>query len=102
MFCDDDGIDAVACVFDFIIFDTPPVLAVTDAVLLAPQCDATVIVASAYKTDLRALEVTQETLERVGASVAGVIVNRFRADKGVGYKYGYGYYRPYAYTEADA
>lgn len=83
--------------FDAIVIDSPPVLAVTDAVLLAPQCDATVIVVSAHKTDLRALEVTQETLERVGSPIIGTIINRYDEKKSGSYKYGYGYYHDYGY-----
>lgn len=85
--------------FDIVIIDSPPVLVVTDAVVLAPQCDAAVIVVAADKTDLRALEVTQETLSNLGVPVIGTIINRFDARKVGGYKYGYGYYRYYYSTE---
>lgn len=88
--------------FDVIILDSPPVLVVTDAVLLAPQCDATVIVVTADKTDLRALEMTQETLGNLGVSVLGTIINRFDAEKAGGYKYGYSYYRDYYYGNNSA
>jgi capsular exopolysaccharide synthesis family protein len=85
--------------FDVVIVDTPPVLAATDPIVLAPYCDAVLVVASADKTDFRALSQTKSTLDAVGVDVGGVIFNRYDAEKASsGYKYGYGYDYKYDYT----
>ncbi len=81
--------------FEVIVVDSPPVLAVTDSVLLAQRCEATLLVVSAGRTDAKALDIARQTLESVNASIAGVIFNRYRADKRKGYAYGYGYGRRY-------
>lgn len=81
--------------FDVIVIDSPPVLAVTDSVLLAQLCDATIMVIAAGRTDAKALDIARQTLESVNVSITGVIFNRYRADKRKGYGYGYGYGRQY-------
>jgi capsular exopolysaccharide synthesis family protein len=78
--------------FDVVIVDTPPVLAATDPVVIAPYCDSVLVVASAEKTDFRALSQVRSTLNAVGVSLGGVIFNQYDASKGSSaYRYGYGY-----------
>lgn len=79
--------------FDAVVIDTPPVLAVADALLLAPQCDATVLVCKAGATTWQALEHSAESLRDVGAETAGVLLNHFDAQSSAygSYEYGYGY-----------
>ena len=84
--------------FDIIIIDTPPVLAVTDALLIAPQCDVTVLVASASETPWQALERSTESLREVGTRPAGIVLNRFDPKAAYG-SYGYGYGYGYGYDE---
>jgi len=85
--------------FDVVIIDTPPVLAATDPIVLAPYCDAVLVVASADKTDFRALSQVKSTLNAVGVAIGGVIFNRYDAEKASSsYKYGYGYNYKYDYT----
>ncbi len=87
--------------FDAVIIDSPPVLAVTDSVVLARQVDATFVVVSADRTEVQALNVTRDTLEAVGCTVGGVVLNRFDEGKvGYAYGYGYGYGRTKAYVRA--
>jgi capsular exopolysaccharide synthesis family protein len=85
--------------FDVVIVDTPPVLAATDPIVVAPYCDAVLVVASADKTDFRALSQVKSTLNAVGVAIGGVIFNRYDAEKASSsYKYGYGYDYKYDYT----
>lgn len=77
--------------FDVIIFDAPPVLAATDAVLLSTQCDATIVVAKAGETKDYDLQHAHEALESVGATVIGTLLNNFDVSKAYGYKYKYQY-----------
>lgn len=83
--------------FDQIIVDSPPVLPVTDARILAASCDLTVLALRAEKSTRRAATYARDVLLSVGASVLGVVVNdvpRHRGSYGYGrggYMYAYGY-----------
>ena len=94
-----DLLDAVGAKFDLVIIDSPPVVPVTDARILAALCDATIFVVKADKTTRRLAQHAREGLESVGAQLMGVVVNDVprRRDR-YGYYYGYGYgYRYYQY-----
>ena len=76
---------------DVILFDTPPALAVTDAPVLARQVDGVLLVIDAGATRRQWAVTAQETLEKVGANVLGVALNRLQP-KGSGYYYYYHHY----------
>ena len=78
---------------DLIIFDSPPVLAVTDASLLANQMDGTLLVVDAGKTRRPAALRAVERLNAVGGNVLGVVLNRLASGSD-------GYYH-YYYYDAD-
>ncbi|MDD5347348.1 MAG: polysaccharide biosynthesis tyrosine autokinase [Candidatus Omnitrophica bacterium] len=61
--------------FDVILFDTPPVLPVTDASLLAAKVDGVVIVYEIGRTGREGLMRTKVQLEAVGAKILGVVLN---------------------------
>ena len=61
--------------YDLVIFDTPPVLAVTDAQVLADKCDGTVLVVSSGKTDMEEAVKTKELLAATKTKLLGVILN---------------------------
>lgn len=86
--------------FDVVVFDVPPVLAATDAVLLSTQCDAVVVVAAAGKTKTHEIDHALSSLRNVGAKVIGTLLNGFDASKayGYGYKYRSGYSNYYGYN----
>jgi capsular exopolysaccharide synthesis family protein len=87
-----DMVDNLNDRFDFVIFDTPPVLLFSDAIALASRCDGTILVASANKTDGRAFDHAADLLEDVGADILGCVLNRYDASsflQGYGYNYGY-------------
>ncbi|GAB5535824.1 MAG: polysaccharide biosynthesis tyrosine autokinase [Rubricoccaceae bacterium] len=90
--------------FDLIIFDAPPVLAATDAVLLSTQCDATLVVTRAGQTRDYELDSALEALSGVGAPVIGTVLNGFDVTKSYGYryKYAYRYGSDYAYGSDKA
>lgn len=84
--------------YDIILFDSPPVLAVTDSVVLTTLADGVVVVTSAGNTRLEAFERTMEILHGVNARVLGVVLNNFDFKRIYGglmnykeYAYGYGY-----------
>lgn len=78
---------------DVVIIDTPPVLAASDPLVLAPFADATYVVTSAEGTDLGSLDLARDMLEGVGVAIDGVIFNRFNDKDAGSSKYRYRYYR---------
>ena len=78
---------------DFVIIDTPPVLAVADASVLAPLADGVIIVSDATRSSRAALVQAKAQLENVGASVVGAVYNNFDPNQALVY--------PYAYSHAD-
>jgi exopolysaccharide transport family protein len=61
--------------FDHIVIDTPPTLSVTDAVVLSPRADATILVIRSGQTTKQALRRARDILTQVNAHVAGVLLN---------------------------
>ena len=61
--------------YDFVILDSPPVLAVTDAVLISVKVDAVLLVVRAGQTSKNALRRARNLLGQVGARVMGIVVN---------------------------
>lgn len=76
--------------FDLVIFDTPPVLAVTDAQILANQCDGTVLVIESGNTEIEAAAKAKELLAAANAKLLGVVLNK-RKHRDGGYYYYYQY-----------
>ena len=95
---------ALEASFDLVLIDTPPVLPVTDAVVLARHADATLMVAAAGQTRRADLQRAAEKLEQVNARVLGCVLNEVTKETSYGYGYGYGYEsKPYlAGTPATA
>src|SRR6202051_2913382 len=60
--------------FDHIVIDTPPTLSVTDAVVLSPRADATILVIRSGHTTKQALRRARDILTQVNAHVAGVLL----------------------------
>ena len=69
-------IDQLKSMADYVIFDTPPTLAVTDAVILAARTDGTIIVTSAGKTRTEQLRETIRLMRQANARMIGVVLNR--------------------------
>jgi polysaccharide biosynthesis transport protein len=80
-------------IFDLVLIDSPPVLPVTDAVVLAKDVDATLLVVAANQTGRGDLQRAAEKLAQVNARVVGLVLNettRQGGGYGYGYQYGYG------------
>lgn len=82
-------LEALAGLADVVIIDTPPVLAVTDAAVLAPTTDGVILVAAAGQTHRGALTRAVGTLGSAHARILGVVLNKVEASSGSGYGYGY-------------
>jgi len=78
--------------YDRIIVDSPPVLLVTDAQILASICQITLLVLRAEKSTRRASQQARDALVRVGAQVLGVVVNDAPNNGHYGCYHGNGYY----------
>jgi polysaccharide biosynthesis transport protein len=77
--------------FRYIVIDTPPVLAVTDAVVCARNADVVVLIARSKKTGRQSLLRARDVLRKVRANIAGVVVNDLAFDS-VEYRGYYGHY----------
>ncbi|MDF2013692.1 CpsD/CapB family tyrosine-protein kinase [Priestia megaterium] len=75
--------------FDMIIFDTPPILAVADAQILANQVDGTILVVSSGKTEKDAALKSKELLSNAQGKLLGVVLNNRKVEEG-NYYYYYG------------
>ncbi|MED4113708.1 CpsD/CapB family tyrosine-protein kinase [Priestia megaterium] len=76
--------------FDMVVFDTPPVLAVADAQILANQVDGSILVVSSGKTDKEAAVKAKELLLKANAKVLGAVLNNRKMEEGSDYYYYYG------------
>lgn len=77
--------------FDVVILDTPPLLAVSDAAVLASQADGAVVVVRYGKSSRDAVRNAVASLEQINAKVLGTVLNAIPAKRGGAYGYGYGY-----------
>ena len=73
--------------YDVIILDTPPVLAVTDAQVLANLTDGVVLVVSSGKTETDAAIKAKELLESAKAKILGVVLNNKKVQDSQYYYY---------------
>ncbi len=68
---------------EFVLFDAPPVLAVTDAALLAAHMDGVLMVLNAGQTRRDHAERAREIFERVSARVVGAVLNNATVDTSI-------------------
>lgn len=62
--------------FDYVIFDTPPLLPIADAQILASYVQATVLVVNASKTPRKVLLRAKQALSRTRTMLLGVVINK--------------------------
>jgi len=90
--------------FDYVILDTPPMLLITDALLLMSKVDTGLLVSNTQKATKRGIEHLEDLLNQNNLSHASLVMNNIKTSR-VGmyyakyaYKYGYGYgYGGYGY-----
>ncbi|ARK32465.1 CpsD/CapB family tyrosine-protein kinase [Halalkalibacter krulwichiae] len=73
--------------FDVIILDSPPVMAVTDAQILSSKCDGTVLVVSSGKTEREGVKKAKELLQKANAHILGAVLNNKEIEAGNYYYY---------------
>lgn len=79
-------------VFDYIIIDSPPVMAVTDAQILSTIADGVLLVAASGQTQKEGLVKAKEQILKVGGNLLGVVLNKVPIKTGKGYGNYYYYY----------
>lgn len=92
-------LEQLSPLYDHVIIDTPPVLAVTDGIIISQYTGVNLVIARYAKTQMKELELTVSRFEQVGVKVNGVILNDIQRSAG-SYGYGYGYNYSYGYKAA--
>ncbi len=93
-------ITEAAKLFDRVVIDSAPILAVSDTLLMTPHVQTVCIVIRAAKTPRPAVRRAISLLAKSGIRPAGLVLNRLRRSRGVGYYY---YYASHGYgTEEGA
>jgi len=82
--------------FEVIIFDSPPVIAVTDAAILSTKVDGTILVVNSGNTNRDALARGNALLESVDAKLLGVLLNGVNVEGMYGSYYYYYYHHYYS------
>jgi capsular exopolysaccharide synthesis family protein len=84
---------------DYVLIDTPPVLAVADASILAPMVDGTVFVLDGDHSSRAAMVQSRDQLENAGANILGIVYNNFDPGQSSAYPYYASYYYQYYGTQ---
>lgn len=79
--------------YDMIIIDSPPLLSVTDAQILANKCDGTIIILNTGVVDKRAVKKAKALLSASRTKILGVVLNNYKTPSH------YNYYEEYSFDE---
>lgn len=82
--------------FDLVLIDSPPILGVSDAAVIANEADATIIVLQHRKLPRQMLARVKQAVESVGGTVAGAVLNNVDTRSDASYQYYTSYYSYYA------
>lgn len=93
-------IEKISVEYDYVIIDTAPMLAVTDALVVAELAATCLLVARYSMTSMKELELSLQRFQQSGIKVNGLVLNDIERKVGYGYgNYGYGY--NYSYKGND-
>ena len=87
--------------FDLVLVDSPPILGVSDAAVLASEVDLTMVVVQHRKLPRNMLMRVKQAVENVGGQVIGVVLNNVDVRSDSQYQYYTSYYTYYAPTATD-
>lgn len=98
-----DLLDKVEDLYDLVIIDTPPALAVTDAAIVGKLVGTTLMITRFRENTISEIDRSVEQLENSGVAVRGSILNAIErtASTYYGYGYGYGYYQYNYKSDSD-
>jgi capsular exopolysaccharide synthesis family protein len=84
--------------YDFIFFDSPPILGVSDASVLASEVDLVIQVIQ-YRRYPQPMTIrAKQMIEKVGGHLVGIVLNNINMSQDEGYYYYSGYYHDYYYS----
>ena len=84
-------LDHFATQYDYILIDTPPILAVTDGLIISQYVGMSILVARFAKTQIKELEIVINRFKQVDSQVTGIILNDIQKST-LGYNYSYTYH----------
>jgi tyrosine-protein kinase Etk/Wzc len=84
-------LDYLSTKYDYIIIDTPPILAVTDGLIISQYVGMNILVARFAKTQIKELEIVINRFKQVNSQVTGIILNDIQKST-LGYNYSYTYH----------
>ena len=87
-------------IYTHVVIDSPPILSVTDGVMLAREADAVVLVVRHGKSSKHVVRRARDLLVRSGAPMAGIVLNA--VDLNSPEYYGYYGYSGYSYSSIDS
>lgn len=86
--------------YDYILLDSPPVIAVTDTMVMARNADIMTLVVRVSQADKNVIKRAKELLDNINVSIAGAVINGIYPQKYYsGYEYNYYYYYYYGKKE---
>lgn len=84
--------------YDYVLIDTPPVMPVTDALIVSRFVDGMILVIASAEVKVEMARDVKNQLVNAGANILGVVLNKVRSEH---HGYGYGYYYYYGSKEAE-
>ena len=85
--------------YDFVIFDSPPIMGVSDASILASEVDMTLQVIQ-YRRYPQPMNIrAKQMIEKVGGNLVGIVLNNINMSQDESYYYYSGYYHDYYYSK---
>ena len=84
--------------YDYVLIDTPPVMPVTDALIVGRFVDGMILVIASAEVKVEMARDVKNQLVNAGANILGVVLNKVRSEH---HGYGYGYYYYYGSKEAE-
>ena len=93
-------IEELKKIYDYVLFDVPPIIAVTDALILAKKVDMKLLLVRIDSTEKDIIKRSKELMNNIEESFTGVVANGVEAHKYYrGYSYYYYYYSNYYYYD---
>jgi succinoglycan biosynthesis transport protein ExoP len=87
--------------YDFVFFDSPPIMGVSDASILASEVDMTLQVIQ-YRRYPQPMNIrAKQMIEKVGGNLLGIVLNNINMSQDESYYYYSGYYHDYYYSKND-
>lgn len=87
--------------YDFVFFDSPPIMGVSDASILASEVDLTLQVIQ-YRRYPQPMNIrAKQMIEKVGGTLVGIVLNNINMSQDESYYYYSGYYHDYYYAKKE-